>query len=122
MVNTQFRKFYRRSFARVRYFILVKDIGRCQQGGKRFPSQFHRSNFFLNFTKTDIHGLVHNEWSILSWFWPEFCDAFWVIIRDSLAFSIDVSKKKIPTISCSLSPGDYDRSHFSVQFGVVLKL
>ena len=35
-----------------------------KQGGKRFPSQFHRSNFIQNFTKNEIsidfHGLVHN--------------------------------------------------------------
>ena len=48
-----------------------------------------------------------------------FCDAFWVTIRNLLDFSIHIFS---PTVSCSLSPGDHDRSRFSVQFGVVLKL
>ena len=60
-----------------------------KQGGKRFPSQFHRSNFVQNCTKnemsTDIHGLVHN-----GRFWADFgqiCVAFWVTIRNLLDFS-----------------------------------
>ena len=50
-----------------------------------------------------------------------FCDAFWVTIRNLLDFNIEISCF-FPTISCSLSPGDHDRSRFSVQFGVLLKL
>ena len=49
-----------------------------------------------------------------------FCDSFWVTIRSLLDFSIAVSIYFFPTVSCSLNPGDHDRSRFCVQFGVVL--
>ena len=47
-----------------------------KQGGKRFPSQFHRSNFFQNFTKNDRYSWFSAQWSILSWFWPEYVMRF----------------------------------------------
>ena len=50
-----------------------------------------------------------------------FCYAFWVTIRNLLNFSKEVFFL-FPTVSCSLSPGDRDRSRLGVQLGVVLKL
>ena len=62
--------------------IFVKPTQKIKkQGGKRFPSQFHRSNFVQNFTKndisTDIHGLVHN-----GRFWANFGQILWRVLGD----------------------------------------
>ena len=46
-----------------------------KQGGKRFPSQFHRSNFIQNFTKNEISVDIFGfsaQWSILGWFVSDF--------------------------------------------------
>ena len=46
--------------------------------------------------------------------------ALWVTIRNLLDFCTEALIFS-PTTSCSLSPGDHDRSRFMVQFGVILK-
>ena len=49
------------------------------------------------------------------------CDAFWVTIRNLIL--VYRSRLFFTTISCSLiSPGDHDRSPFSVLFSVGLEL
>ena len=94
-----------------------------KQGGNRFPSQFYRLNFIQNFTKTNFRQILMVQCTMVDFelIVARFCDAFRVTIRNLLDFSTDVSFF-FPTVSFSLSPSDHDRSRFSVQFGVVLKL
>ena len=64
------------------------------QGGKRFPSQYHRSNFFQNFTKNETSTDIHGFWCTMVDFaliLARFGDAFRVTIRNLLDFSIEVS-------------------------------
>ena len=76
-----------------------------KQGEKRFPSQFHRWNFFQNFTKigisTDKHGLVSAQWLILTWFWHDFVLRFG---SPSVAYLILVYRSQKKYSDCILFP------------------
>ena len=64
------------------------------QGGKRFLSQSHRSNFTQNYTKNEISTDIHGFWCTMVDFelsLARVCDTFRVTIRNLLHFSIEVS-------------------------------
>ena len=64
------------------------------QGGKRFLSQSHRSNFIQNYTKNEISTDIHGFWCTMVDFelsLARVCDTFRVTIRNLLHFSIEVS-------------------------------
>ena len=106
-------------------FVKPTDELEKKQSGKRSLSlavpQVELLSEFYEKRNIDRYWWFSAQWSILSWFWPDF------VLRlgwPSVTYLILVQKSRFffPSTSCSLSPGDHDRSRFSVQFGVVLKL